>query len=203
MRRLFFKEIRVKKWPLLFAALFCLIAESCAKDSSSSAETAQDVPQNSQSKNLVVYFSWSGRTQSLAEMISQNANAELFRLEPEEPYPTDYSTCTEVAKEELEKGVYRKLVATPDLKLYDTVFVGTPVWWHTASMVVQGFLQNNAADLRGKIIVPFCTFAATYGQETLDRILELTPNSEHLEGLATTSPNAAEVKDWIEKIRQN
>lgn len=196
----------MKRIFVILAAFFCLIAESCAKDSSSQAESAtpeigQETSTDSTSKSLVVYFSWSGRTQSLAEMIAENSGAELFRLEPEEAYPSDYTSCTEVAKEELENGTHRKLKATPDLSLYDTVFVGTSVWWHTASMTVQGFLTDNAEALKGKVIIPFCTFAATYGPETLARIVELSPDSEHLEGLATSSPNASEVKEWLTTIQ--
>ena len=89
--------------------------------------------QNSQnSKKLVMYFSWGGTTEKMAKMISSSNGGELFKIEPTKAYPTSYTPCTEVVKEELDNGIFRQVKKAPDFSKYDTIFVGVPVWWHTA-----------------------------------------------------------------------
>ena len=52
------------------------------------------------SKILVAYFSWGGTTQRMAQEIVRQTGADIFRIEPVVPYPTEYTPCTEVALEE-------------------------------------------------------------------------------------------------------
>ena len=157
---------------------------------------------SAQAKTLVVYFSWSGTTEKLAQQIAKSTGADLFRLEPAEAYPSSYKPCTDVAKQELEKGIYRKVKADlPDLASYDTVFIGVPVWWHTVPAFVQGVLKNREKDFKGKTVIPFVTYAATYREETLARLVELTPEARHLTGYGTQSPSQGETEAWLRKIK--
>lgn len=55
-------------------------------------------------KILVAYFSWSGNTEAAAKYIAQKTNADIFVIEREKPYPTEYGPCTEDAKAEKERG---------------------------------------------------------------------------------------------------
>ena len=53
---------------------------------------------------LIAWFSWSGNTRDIAERIARKTRGELFRIEREVPYSTDYSTCAyREAKEEADK----------------------------------------------------------------------------------------------------
>ena len=152
-------------------------------------------------KILITYFSWGGNTQHLAEEIANMTGGTLFRIETVNPYPTDYNECTEVAREELDNGVRPELSSMVDnLDDYDVVFVGCPVWWHTAPMAVWSFLESSEYDFSDKIIVPFCTYASTYREETLAKIVELTPGSRHLQGFGTTGRNTGEVESWLRTI---
>ena len=76
------------------------------------------------SKTLVMYFSWGGTTEKMAKMISSSNGGELFRIEPTKAYPTSYTPCTEVVKEELDNGIFRQVKKAPDFSKYDTIFVG-------------------------------------------------------------------------------
>lgn len=152
-------------------------------------------------KILIAYFSWSGNTQHLAEEIANMTGGMLFRIETADPYPTDYNECTEVAREELDNGVRPELSSTVDnFDDYDVVFVGCPVWWHTAPMAVWSFLENSEYDFSDRIIIPFCTYASTYREETLAKIVELTPGSVHLQGFGTTGRNTSGVESWLRNI---
>ena len=55
-----------------------------------------------------------------------------------------------------------------DWDSYDTVFIGCPVWWWTAPMIINTFAESY--DFKGKTVIPFCTYAETYRDETLARI---------------------------------
>lgn len=138
------------------------------------------------SKILVAYFSWGGTTQRMAQEIANQTEAELFRIEPTVPYPTDYTECTEVALEERDNDARPAIAGkVENWEQYDIIFIGSPVWWHTAPMIIATFAESY--DFSGKTVVPFCTYSATYRDETLVRIVELTPDADHLTGEGLTS----------------
>ena len=158
------------KLMTLFAALLL-----CA------GTNAQSVATNGRTtKTLVAYFSWGGNT-------------------PEKPYPAEYKPCTEVAKAEKEADARPAIKSKVESwEQYDTVFIGCPVWWWTAPMIINTFAESY--DFRGKTVVPFCTYAATYRDETLARIRELTPAAEHLKGFGTTGKDTNGVESWLRTI---
>lgn len=152
-------------------------------------------------KILVAYFSWGGTTQRMAQEIVRQTGADLFRIEPVVPYPTEYTPCTEVAREEKDNNA-RPVIASEveNWADYDTVFIGCPVWWWTTPMIICTFAESY--DFKGKTVVPFCTYAATYRDETLARIVELTPDAEHLtgEGLTSGRINEQNISSWLKEI---
>lgn len=100
---------------------------------------------------------------------------------------------------------------------YDTIFVGTPCWWHQPAMVVCTFLEHY--DLKGKVVIPFVTFGArTYLNETMQKLYKSTPESIHIpaqlpEDIAPDNirqpqndddgidmPSAGSVATWLERI---
>ena len=159
-----------------------------------------DTPTGSR-KILVAYFSWGGTTQRMAQEIVRQTGADLFRIDPVVPYPTEYTPCTEVARAEKEADA-RPAIANEveNWNDYDTVFIGCPVWWWTTPMIICTFAESY--DFAGKTVVPFCTYAATYRDETLARIVELTPDAAHLtgEGLTSGRINEQTIATWLRNI---
>lgn len=155
----------------------------------------------SSSKILVAYFSWGGTTQRMAQEIAVQTGADLFRIESVVPYPTNYTECTQVALVERDTNVRPAIAAEMEnWEEYDVIFIGCPVWWHTAPMIINTFSESY--DFAGKTVVPFCTYASTYRDETLARIVELTPAAEHLagEGLTSGRINAENIGAWLREI---
>ncbi len=66
-------------------------------------------------------------------------------------------------------------------------------------MIINTFTENY--DFKGKTVVPFCTYASTYREETLAKIVELTPGSRHLQGFGTTGRNTNGVENWLRTIQ--
>lgn len=112
-------------------------------------------------KTLIVYFSWStsGNTEKMATYIQEQIGGDLLELEPLIPYPTDYEECGDVALVERDENARPEIANLPDsISEYDTVFVGYPIWWHTAPMIIGTFLENY--DLSGVEVYPFTQSAS-------------------------------------------
>lgn len=146
------------------------VRETGASDTevSTEAEEAIETTQNTESevsvengKTLVVYFSWStsGNTEKMATYIQEQTGADILELEPANPYPTDYNETGDVAKVERDENARPEIANLPEsISEYDTIFVGYPIWWHTAPMIIGTFLENY--DLTGVEIYPFTQSAS-------------------------------------------
>ena len=117
-------------------------------------------------KTLIVYFSRTGEnsvngkieiikkgyTEIVAEKIAKYTGGELYKLEPEVPYPFDYMECVKRAQDE---GRVPFLNPKENLDDYDTIFVGFPNWYRSYPRIIATFLKSY--DFSGKTIKPFCT----------------------------------------------
>lgn len=123
------------------------------------------------SKVLIAYFSHVGETYMEGKIVTMDhgnteivaekvrallPDADLFRIETVEPYPSGYLQCVERAKTEFAANARPELKSkVENLEQYDTVVLGYPNWHGTMPMAVFSFLQHN--NMRGKTIIPFCT----------------------------------------------
>lgn len=151
---------------------------------------------------LVVYFSWGGTTEKMAGMIAAQTGAVLFGIEPVTPYPTAYTPTTEVALDEKNRNARPAIkVKVEEWDKYSTVFIGCPVWWWTTPMIIHTFVESY--DFKGKTVIPFCTYAATYRDETLAEIVRITPDAAHLPGLGLTGGQICEdrIGSWLTSIK--
>ena len=107
-------------------------------------------------KVLIVYYSHSGNTRTIAEAIQRQSGGTLCEILPVSAYPTAYDAVVEQAKKEIQKGFHPELKSAPaDVAAYDTVFVGSPNWWSTIAPPIATFLSGH--DWSGKTVAPFCT----------------------------------------------
>lgn len=193
----------MKKTMLILAALMMSLTTitACNSDSSDN-EGSSDVTSNyfGGKKVLVAYFSWGGTTRRMAQEIQRITGGDIFEIEPSTPYPTNYTECTEVALRERDNNE-RPAIKTviPNFDDYDVVFVGCPVWWHTAPMIISTFAESY--DFSGKTVVPFCTYASTYRDETLQKIVDLTPKADHMQGLGSTGSMSG-VQSWLDLLNE-
>lgn len=153
---------------------------------------------------LVAYFSWGGNTEALAKEIQRQTYADAYQIQPLVPYTTDYQTLAyEISNKEKADNARPTLKDTlATLNDYDIIFVGCPVWWFDAPMVIHSFLECKSYDFSGKTIIPFCTYA-TASYETLNDIVNATPSSNHLEGLGirgSSNYNQQTIHSWLSRI---
>lgn len=193
----------MKNLLLLVFALMSITSCSASENDEPRPAPVEDGTYFNGKKVLVAYFSWGGTTRRMAESIQTVTGGDIFEIEPVVPYPTSYTPCTEVALEERDNNArpaIKDKVANWDE--YDVVFLGGPVWWHTAPMILHTFAESY--DFEGKTVVPFTTYASTYRDETLQAIVDMTPDAEHLEGLGLTSGsiNESRIQTWIDLINE-
>ena len=183
----------------LFVALSMIVsATACSKsdDGFNPDDQKKDETQfNGNRKILVAYFSGTGNTQRLAQQIVDATGADVFRIEAAEPYATNPYDDSDRIQNESYNNLRPKVKTLPDnVESYDVIFVGSPIWWHNPAMVVCTILESY--NLEGKIVVPFFTYGATtYLQQSLDKIYEVTPKSQHLE-----TYTGGDVQTWLRKI---
>ena len=120
-------------------------SESTPEESSSQTNESTPTPSNTNGKNLVVYFSMPdnvddstvvidgetlGNTQYMAYVIQETVGADIFRIEPETPYPTDHDELVDLASEEQSNNVRPAIKDTiENFDTYENIFVGYPNWW--------------------------------------------------------------------------
>ena len=76
-------------------------ASTESEEPSSSETPAESTePKEETGGTLIAYFSWSGHTKQMAQMIQADTGGDLFEIEPATPYTDDYDTLLDVAQQE-------------------------------------------------------------------------------------------------------
>lgn len=151
------------------------------------------------SRTLIVYFSQTGNTEGLANLIHEISGADIFRLERATPYSSSSNgpVLYGEALNELRTEAVPELKEYPNIDQYDTILLGYCNWWSSVPACVRTFLMRN--DLSGKTIVPFCSMGGGHFGQTISAIAKLAPNSVIKEGLEVTysSYDRAEIQAWL------
>ena len=97
-----------------------------------------------------------GNAARLGEWIQQEVGGDLFSIQVNDPYPSDYDECMDRASEEKAENARPKLTGSVEnFSDYDVIFLGFPNWWYTLPMPVLSFVEQY--DFSGKTVIPFCT----------------------------------------------
>ncbi len=152
---------------------------------------------------LIAYYSWSGNTKRIAEIIKEEVGGVPFEIEPETPYPSSYQATVDQAKKEI-KDEYKPPIKgkVENMNIFDIVFIGTPNWWSTMAPPVATFLTQY--DLSKKTIAPFCTHGGGGQGRIVKDIEKLCPNTEILEIFSVNEGDDKDLKEkissWLKKI---
>lgn len=193
-------------------------SESTPEESSSQTNESTPTPSNTNGKNLVVYFSMPdnvddstvvidgetlGNTQYMAYVIQETVGADIFRIEPETPYPTDHDELVDIAREEQSNNARPAIKDTiENFDTYENIFVGYPNWWGDMPMILYSFFDEY--DFSGKTIIPFNTHGGSGFSGTISTIKELEPNAEVLDGKSISRNDIQdaeqEIVDWVNSL---
>ena len=156
---------------------------------------------------LVVYFSAQGHTESVAEQIAANLNADLFEIVPVSEYTSDDLDWTDdnsrVSREhedESLRNIELETTSVSNWDTYDTVLIGYPIWWGIAAWPVNTFVEAN--DFTGKTVIPFCTSSSSGLGESGELLAELANSGNWQAGHRFSSnPSDSDIKTWTDILR--
>lgn len=164
-------------------------------------------------RTLIVYFSRTqgiyggplkvGNTKRIADDIQKQTGGKEYRIVPAKPYPKSYDATARLADQERRQNVRPAIKGKlPDMSKYDTVFIGSPVWYNTYPMVVRTFLDQ--VDLNGKTVIPFTTNEGSGLGETPDVLRSQFPNARVRKGFSVRGSQAKyarkDVNKWLKGL---
>lgn len=160
---------------ILVLATMTLAAVSCGSKKVQKDE-AKPAP-----KMLVVYYSQTGNTKAVATEIATKLGADIDEILPLEPYENDFKATLDRGKKELDEGICPAIQPlTFNAADYDVIFIGFPVWFGTYAPPVATYLDQ--MDLKGKKVVPFCTFGSGGLESSARDLAQAEPDAEVLPG---------------------
>ena len=156
------------------------------------------------SKKLVAYFSASGVTAKVAETLAEAIGADIFEIEPKVPYTeVDLNWMDKKARSTIEMSdpASRPEIAAKrdNMKDYDTIFVGFPIWWYVAPTIINTFLESY--DLTGKTIIPFATSGGSDIGKTNERLTPSCKGAKLLNGkVFKHNVGHKELATWVDGL---
>ena len=118
-------------------------------------------------KKLVVFYSLSGNTRAVARRIARALRADLLEIRTVKTYPDDYDVLLSLGEKEVKAGYMPQLEPLPiDANKYETILLGTPVWWSSFAPAVKKFLS--LIKWKGKKVFPFATHGGDLGHTPSD-----------------------------------
>lgn len=202
-----------KVWSIIVAVVALVaLALGCGVSHQSRAQAA------SNHKVLVVYFSRTkgvyggnlkvGNTARVANFIKQRTGADTYEIVPKKSYPSGYNATTKVARREQRQNARPAIQGKlPNVKKYDTVFIGAPIWWGEYPMVVRTFLDKEP-NLKNKTLIPFTTSEGSGLGNTRSQLKKSFPNAKVRKGFTAdgntvkNSPNSVKkrVNSWLKGL---
>ena len=161
-------------------------------------------------KSLIIYFSRAdenysvgyiekGNTEVIAEYISEITGADMFKVEPANPYSVDYQTCIEEAKDRQRDHNAPIIANIPDISEYEVIYIGAPVYWGDLPEEMVTALKD--VDFSGKTIRPFTTHEGSGLGNIPSELKRIYIGANVLEGLAirgsAVNNSKNRVEDWI------
>lgn len=154
-------------------------------------------------KRLVAYFSASGVTKKVAEMVAGAADCDLYEITPKVPYTTaDLNWMDKKSRSSVEMSdkTIRPEIAGADLDVsaYDEILIGFPIWWYVAPTIINTFLESH--DFTGKKIILFATSGGSGFGKTVKELQPSAPGAEIVEGKLLNRTTQQTVTDWVKTL---
>lgn len=192
----------------LFALTLALSAGFLAECSEPNITTPGDMTNppvsGDKATAMVVYFSATGHTEEVAQIISDYIDSPLHALEPVEPYTSEdlnYGDSeSRVSKERNDPNHVTPLVTVnfAEFAESDYIFLGAPVWWGELSWVIDDFVLSN--DFTGKTIIPFAT--ASSSDFSVEDLRHLSDEATWMEGrrFRQSEIGLENVQSWVDSL---
>lgn len=155
-------------------------------------------------KPLVIYYSYRGNTKSIVDIIQKKIDADVLRIETVVPYSTNYNQVVNQGQDEVNRGYCPKLKPVDiNLDQYDTIILGTPVWWYTFAPAMHTFLKSQ--NWKGKTVYSFATNGGWIGH-TFEDFQSVCQGADVKKGMnirfdeTTLRTSKKDIEKWIDTI---
>ena len=164
-------------------------------------ESNKSIEETNKENLLVVYFSVTGNTKTIAEKIATLTDADLYEIKPAVEYTDadiDYGNSnSRTSMEQNDSSVRPEIQSeTISLERYDTIYIGYPIWWGEEPRIMDTFVESY--DFGDITMIPFCTSGSSGIGNSGKNLATNAGSGNWLEGKrfsAQVSEN--ELKDWI------
>jgi flavodoxin len=126
-------------------------------------------------KPLVVYYSLTDKTKLVAQIIAEALNATLVEITERRPIPMPFVYLSGGFAAFTNRGSEIKPVGV-DLKQYDTIFIGSPIWASRPAPAVNSFIYQT--NFEGRSVIPFFTMAGDNADKALANITAKVERSQ-------------------------
>lgn len=155
------------------------------------------------SKKLVAYFSASGITQKVAEMIAKAADCDIYEITPKIAYTkADLNWMDKKSRSSVEmndKKIRPELADNAiDISGYDEIILGFPIWWYVAPTIINTFLE--AHDFAEKKIVLFATSGGSGFGNTVKELQPSAPDAQIVEGRLLNRVSKEDITNWVNTL---
>ena len=151
-------------------------------------------------KTLIIYFSATGHTKSVAEKVAKAAGADIIRLVPKKAYTSadlDYNTDCRANREQENNAKPAIATVIKNIKQYKTVYLGYPIWHGKEPGVIRTFLSKTK--LTKKTVILFCTSGGSEITRSMSNISKLAAKARIKDGRNLTDASYKEIKEWVTK----
>ena len=158
---------------MLLAAVAMMVVTSC--------QNSLRAKKGKAPKMLVLYYSQTSNTKTVAQEIATRLNADIEEIALVEPYDTAFQATIERCKADREKGILPEIKPLKsNVADYDWIFIGYPIWFGTYAPPVATLLEQ--VDLSDKWVVPFCTFGSGGLESSAKDLAKKQPNAKIMPG---------------------
>ena len=151
-------------------------------------------------KGLVAYFSATGTTEKVAKNLAKATNSDLFEIIPKQKYTDedlDWTNQNSRSSIEMKNLSFRPEIVNKidNLKDYNCLFLGFPIWWYREPTIVDTFLEQY--DFSNIKIIPFATSGGSGMGSIKENILQIAKNAIVEDGKRFYSNvSVDELKNW-------
>lgn len=169
-------------------------------------EMDADSEQENEEKVAVVYFSGTGNTREVADILAKETDADIFEIIPKNMYTSDdlnYNDDNCRANQEMNDESARPAISN-DLSAvseYDVIYLGYPIWWGTAPRIIQTFIESY--DISGAMVYMFCTSGGSGIEKSISDLQQLYPDVNIVDGKRLNNEIELDIREWIESLNRD
>ena len=172
---------------------------------------------SAQAKTLIVYYSFTNNIHQIVSDLTKQIEADVIRVEPAEEgldyaadnYAIGSALISAIRSDPDDASSYPSIKPTAvDFSAYDTVIIGTPLWWSQMAAPLQTFLFKYGAQFADKNIGLIVSSHSSGISGVVADAKRLVPNGKFLEPTlwiksAQTAQASSLLKQWLKDINYN